>query len=95
MSASNSNQNLNPLYLEIILSNPDANSPFSSSSSIYPSIEMTELAENLFPEDDSVSQAPILQSSENVLVKVPGGVVQLIEKDHSVELACGPVVNLS
>ena len=53
---------------------------------------MTELAENLFPEDDSVSQAPILQSSENVLVKVPGVVVHLIEKDHSVELASGELV---
>ena len=53
---------------------------------------MTELAENLFPEDDSVSQAPILQSSENVLVKVPGVVVHLIEKDYSVELASGELV---
>ena len=95
MSASNRNQNPNPLYPEVIHSNPDANSPFSSSSSastIYPSVETKELAENLFPEDDTVSQTRTLQSSENVLVRVPGVVVHLIEKDQSVELACGELV---
>lgn len=96
MSASNRNQNPNPLYPEVVLSNPDANSPFSSSSSsastIYPSVETKELAENLFPEDDPASQTPTLHSSENVLVRVAGVVVHLIEKDQSVELACGELV---
>ncbi|KAK7860894.1 protein EARLY-RESPONSIVE TO DEHYDRATION 7, chloroplastic [Quercus suber] len=96
MSASNRNQNPNPLYPEVIHTNPDANSPFSSSSSsastIYPSVETKELAENLFPEDDTVSETPNLQSFENVLIRVPGVVVHLIEKDRSVELACGELV---
>ncbi|KAK4562276.1 hypothetical protein RGQ29_004946 [Quercus rubra] len=96
MSASNRNQNPNPLYPEVIHSNPDANSPFSSSSSsastIYPSVETKKLAENLFPEDDTVSQTQTLQSSENVLVRVPGVIIHLIEKDQSVELACGELV---
>ncbi|GMY05460.1 protein EARLY-RESPONSIVE TO DEHYDRATION 7, chloroplastic-like [Fagus crenata] len=97
MSASNSNPNPNPLYPQVILSNPDATSPFSSSSTptIYPSVNMEDLAQNLFPEDDTVSQAPTLQSSEDILIRVPGALVHLIEKDQSVELACGELVIVS
>ncbi|GMY39864.1 protein EARLY-RESPONSIVE TO DEHYDRATION 7, chloroplastic-like, partial [Fagus crenata] len=50
---------------------------------------------NLFPEDDTVSQAPTLQSSEDILIRVPGALVHLIEKDQSVELACGELVIVS
>ena len=51
---------------------------------------MKDLAENLFTEDDALSQQnPVPQSSEEVLVKIPGAIVHLIEKDNSVELACG------
>ncbi|GMY05457.1 protein EARLY-RESPONSIVE TO DEHYDRATION 7, chloroplastic-like [Fagus crenata] len=97
MSASNSNPNPNPLYPQVILSNPDATSPFSSSSTptIYPSVNMEDLAQNLFPEDDTISQAPTLQSSEDILIRVPGALVHLIEKDQSVELACGELVIVS
>ncbi|KAG2705966.1 hypothetical protein I3843_05G072900 [Carya illinoinensis] len=85
MSASKPSQNTSQ---EFLFSNPEA----TSSSSLYPSIEVKELAENLFPAgEDDVSQASshLLQPSEDVLVKVPGAIVHLIEKDHSVQLACG------
>lgn len=95
MSASNPSH-----YPEVILSNPEATSPLSnnpassysaSSSSLYPSVEVKDLAENLFPaEEEAVLQtSPSLQPYEDVLVRVPGALVHLIEKDHSVELACG------
>ncbi|XP_062176811.1 protein EARLY-RESPONSIVE TO DEHYDRATION 7, chloroplastic-like [Alnus glutinosa] len=95
MSASKPSQTPNPLYPQVILSNPEAKSPFStnptSSSSLYPSIDVNGLAEKLFPaEDDAVSgTSSSLQSYEDVLVRVPGVLVHLIEKDRSVELASG------
>uniref|UniRef100_A0A803NFB3 Senescence domain-containing protein n=1 Tax=Cannabis sativa TaxID=3483 RepID=A0A803NFB3_CANSA len=94
MSASKSSDNAKSLYPEVILTNPEATSANlsnpTSSSSLYPSIDMKDLAENLFPEDEATaSQNPILQSSEEVLIKIPGAIVHLIEKENSVELACG------
>lgn len=52
---------------------------------------MNNLANKLFPaEDDTVSvTSSSLLSSEDVLVRVPGVLVHLIEKDRSVELASG------
>lgn len=79
------------LYPEVILTNPEATSPLPSktttttSSSLYPAIDMTEVASNLFPDDGAVSTHP----SEEVLVTIPGAVLHLIENDNSVELACG------
>jgi spartin len=95
MSVSKPSQTQNPLYPQVILSNPEAKSPFStnptSSSSLYPSIDVNGLAEKLFPaEEDAVSgTSSSLQSAEEVLVRVPGVLVHLIEKDRSVELASG------
>ncbi|KAF3434694.1 hypothetical protein FNV43_RR21779 [Rhamnella rubrinervis] len=95
MSASKPSQNQKSLYPEVISTNPEATSAFtaskpvsssSSSSSLYPAVDMKDLAQNLFPDD---SQSPHVQSSEEVLVKIPGAIVHLIEKDNSVELACG------
>lgn len=106
-SASRPSQNKNSLYPEVDLSNPEANSPFAakpnpsapaalSSSSLYPSIDMTDLAENLFAEDDSASQnLTAAQPYEEVLIKVPGVMVHLIEKESSVELACGDLTIVS
>ncbi|KAL5561186.1 hypothetical protein UlMin_030933 [Ulmus minor] len=79
--------NSKPLYPEVDLTNPEAPKPTSSSSSSSPSVDVKELAENLFPDD--VSQNPVPQSSEEVMIKIPGAIVHLIEKDNSVELACG------
>ncbi|XWS40185.1 hypothetical protein CRYUN_Cryun18bG0118900 [Craigia yunnanensis] len=83
-------QNPSSLYPQVDLSNPDANSfsTSSPSSSLYPSIDMKHLAENLFPEDDTVLQTH-QDSQEQLLLKVPGAIVHLIERETSVELACG------
>ncbi|KAL5788842.1 hypothetical protein ACOSP7_005791 [Xanthoceras sorbifolium] len=90
----------NSLYPEVILSNPEAVSVSSStsSSSLYPSIDME--AEKLFPEEenDAVSCAANCQpSSEQVLVRIHGAIVHLIDRQKSVELASGEfsIVSLS
>lgn len=87
-------RNPNSLYPEVDLSNPDATSSFvsnsapASSSSLYPSLDMKDLAENLFmDENDAVS--PSSQPCEEVIVRVAGAIVYLIDKQHSVELASG------
>lgn len=88
--------NPNSLYPEVDLSNPEAASPLiskptsASPSLLYPSLDMKDLAENLFPdENDAVSQSPGSQPVEEVLVRVAGAIVHLIDKHHSVELASG------
>ncbi|XVF45522.1 hypothetical protein PTKIN_Ptkin02bG0213300 [Pterospermum kingtungense] len=85
-----SSQNPSFLYPQVDNSNPDAptsSSSSSSSSNLYPSIEK-DVAENLFPEDDFVSLTH-QDSQEQLLLKVPGAIVHLIERETSVELACG------
>ncbi|KAH8510544.1 hypothetical protein H0E87_008191 [Populus deltoides] len=85
----------NSLYPQVILSNPEAISATSSTpSSLYPTTGMKDLAENLFPEDDNNNDlgSPLGSNSEpheEVLIKISGSIVHLIERDHSVELACG------
>ncbi|GAV62892.1 Senescence domain-containing protein [Cephalotus follicularis] len=81
----------NSLYPEVILSNPEAtSSSSSSSSSLYPTINMEDVnhvAETLYPTD---SNDPIYQSPrEQLILKIPGAIVHLIEKYNSVQLACG------
>lgn len=100
--SSDAPKNPKSLYPEVILTNPDATSPFisntgknPSSSSLYPSIEMHDLAENLFPEteeeDLSMNRGgnASFESSEEVVIKIPGAIVHLIDKDRSIELANG------
>ncbi|OVA19840.1 Senescence/spartin-associated [Macleaya cordata] len=81
--------------------------PSSSSTSFYPSLDMKDLVDNLFPDHEDEQQqvlvhhqnnsssnhptAPI-ESVEEVLVKIPGALVHLIDKQHSVELACGDLI---
>ncbi|KAF9684481.1 hypothetical protein SADUNF_Sadunf04G0122600 [Salix dunnii] len=86
----------NSLYPQVILSNPEAIAASSTSipSSLYPSIDMKDMAENLFPEEDSNKNlgSPLDSDSEpqeETLIRIPGSIVHLIERDHSVELACG------
>ncbi|CAN0878833.1 Protein EARLY-RESPONSIVE TO DEHYDRATION 7, chloroplastic [Linum grandiflorum] len=83
------------LYPEIDMTNPEKpNSSISTSSSpsLYPSVDVSDLAEKLFPEEtdaaaaDSAAAAP---PGEELLIRIPGAIVHLIEKDRSVELACG------
>lgn len=68
----------------------------TSTSSLYPTIDMKDQAENLLPEAyDTVLQLPNSQPHEELLIKIPGSIVHLIEKDHSVELACGELTIVS
>uniref|UniRef100_A0A2N9J0Q9 Senescence domain-containing protein n=1 Tax=Fagus sylvatica TaxID=28930 RepID=A0A2N9J0Q9_FAGSY len=83
------------LYPEVIQSNPDtySNPNPSSSSKLYPSLSMSDLVDNLFPDpthdhDPRPPSAPP-EAIEEVLVKIPGAILNLIDKDYSVELACG------
>ncbi|CAK9162093.1 unnamed protein product [Ilex paraguariensis] len=95
------------LYPEVIQSNPESTSPFlsnpnqnPSSSSLYPSVDIEHLAENLFPDtqDEVDQQNPSLrqsgqpmafESSEEVLIKIPGAIVHLIDRQQSIQLASG------
>ncbi|KAK1557864.1 hypothetical protein Q3G72_026099 [Acer saccharum] len=93
------------LYPEVMDSNPEAPTNRSLSSSLslsskknnlYPTIDTSDLTENLFPGTDragyydnphSPSAPP--QAAEETLIKVPGAILHLIDKSYSVELACG------
>jgi spartin len=84
-----SSENRKPLYPQVVDSNPDATSPFQSSSSMYPSVDTTDLAENLFPDKPTPDQTqqPTFESSEEILIKIPGTIVHLIDRQQSIELA--------
>ncbi|KEH30493.1 senescence/dehydration-associated-like protein [Medicago truncatula] len=78
-------------YPQVESTNPDANSPFShssSSSTMYPSITTN----NLSSEYQNTTQT---QASEHVLVTVPNVILHLIEKDSSVHLASGDLTIVS
>ncbi|KAJ9189579.1 hypothetical protein P3X46_000853 [Hevea brasiliensis] len=80
----------NSLYPKVELSNPEAISATStSSSSLYPSIDMEDAAENLLPEYDAGLLSANSQPYEEPLITIPGAFVHLIEKDRSIQLACG------
>ncbi|WCJ32649.1 Senescence/dehydration-associated protein-related [Euphorbia peplus] len=93
-------QNPNPkksLYPEVIQSNPESSSfsnpnPKQSSSNLYPSLDMRDLVENLFPDSDendpNTPTAPPV-AIEEVVIKIPGAILNLIDKNYSVELASG------
>ncbi|KAI3669440.1 hypothetical protein L6452_40675 [Arctium lappa] len=75
-------------------SSSDPNQPSSSSSTLYPSVDMKELAENLFPDTPHNPNSPYSPSAppesvEEVILSVPGAILHLIDKKDSVELACG------
>ncbi|CAL0313264.1 unnamed protein product [Lupinus luteus] len=87
MASQNSNHK-NSLYPEIIDSEPNPNQ--ISSSNLYPSIDINELCENLFPETNTVvSPSAPPKATEQVLITVPGAILHLIDKEYSVELAFG------
>lgn len=122
--ASQDLQNPRNLYPQVLQSNPDSASPFSSSSSspsapplypsldfkdldnnlflqthhsapsLYPSLDMKDLDENLFIDDTHQSYdpnllTPFFESSEEVVIKIPGSIIHLIDKQQSIELASG------
>ncbi|XP_023552924.1 protein EARLY-RESPONSIVE TO DEHYDRATION 7, chloroplastic-like [Cucurbita pepo subsp. pepo] len=93
----------NSLYPQVNHSNPDAPSPSfvnpnpSSSSNLYPTLDMKDLVENLFPDDMDYRHPPSASASasapplaaEEILIRVPGAILNLIDQQYSVELACG------
>ncbi|KAL5557536.1 hypothetical protein UlMin_039772 [Ulmus minor] len=90
----------NSMYPEVVQSNPEATSlrnldqnPSSSSPNLYPSIDTRELVENLFP-DDAISGEPLAPpvAIEEVILRIPGAILNLIDKHYSVELAWENVV---
>ncbi|CAJ1930483.1 unnamed protein product [Sphenostylis stenocarpa] len=97
MASQNPNQR-NSLYPQVIDSNPDAPShllsPNRSSSpktTLYPSIDYNDLVENLFPEDASAASFPSApqEATEELLLRIPGTILNLVDKDYSVALASG------
>ncbi|XP_058077967.1 protein EARLY-RESPONSIVE TO DEHYDRATION 7, chloroplastic-like, partial [Magnolia sinica] len=75
----------------------ESSPPFiSSSSSMYPSVDMNDLVENLFPNSSSnpLPSAPPIDSFEETLITIPGAIVHLIDKHCSVELASGDLTIL-
>ncbi|XP_022145442.1 protein EARLY-RESPONSIVE TO DEHYDRATION 7, chloroplastic-like isoform X1 [Momordica charantia] len=89
----------NSLYPQVIDSNPDAPSTSfanpnpSSNSNLYPTIDMKDLVENLFPDDLDYRHPPAASAppiaAEETLIRVPGAILNLIDRNYSVELACG------
>nr|AAM65608.1 putative senescence-associated protein 12 [Arabidopsis thaliana] len=83
------------LYPTVDTSNPEAPiNPSSSSSTnnLYPSLDMNDLARNLFPEQPETSSIPVSAppaATEEVILKISGAILHLIDKSYSVELACG------
>ncbi|GER54645.1 senescence/dehydration-associated protein-related [Striga asiatica] len=62
------------------------------SSSLYPTVDMRDLLENLFPDGaDPGANAPSAppESIEETLIAVPGAILHLIDRQYSVELATG------
>ncbi|KAF8410420.1 hypothetical protein HHK36_002949 [Tetracentron sinense] len=88
----NPNSSSSSLYPVIGSSDPSMD-PKPSSSALYPSIDMNDIAENLFPDSDDVHQSPNSRQPaapvEEVLIEIPGAIIHLIDKEHSIELACG------
>ncbi|KAL8556426.1 hypothetical protein ACS0TY_004028 [Phlomoides rotata] len=88
------------MYPQVDQSNPDSTSVFISgpctnppSSSLYPTVQMNELAETLFQDSEDENQkgtrTTSFESSEEVIIRIPGAIVHLIDKQQSLELASG------
>ncbi|KAJ1408783.1 Senescence/spartin-associated [Sesbania bispinosa] len=100
MATQNPNRR-NSLYPEVIQSNPNAPSPpnhsFLFAIQLYPSLDvndLNDLVQDLFPEDtagNNTSRPPSAppEATEEVLLKIPGAILNLIDKEYSVELASG------
>ncbi|GMH25166.1 hypothetical protein Nepgr_027009 [Nepenthes gracilis] len=96
------------LYPEVDQSNPESTSPFlsnpntnanpSTSTPLYPSLDMDRIVNNLFTDSDNPrldsnydfpSAPPEPEPLEEILITIPGAIIHLIDKQYSVELACG------
>ncbi|KAI7731357.1 hypothetical protein M8C21_021654 [Ambrosia artemisiifolia] len=81
------------LYPKINQSNPNTSSyPTPSAPSLYPSLDYTDLHEDLFI-DTQQSHDPhtvtSVQSSEEIIIQIPNSIIHLIDKQQSIELASG------
>ncbi|CAH8350118.1 unnamed protein product [Eruca vesicaria subsp. sativa] len=84
------------LYPTVDMSNPEAplnrSSSSSSTSNLYPSLDMNDLANNLFPEQPETRSIPVSAppaATEEVILTISGAILHLIDQSYSVELACG------
>ncbi|EOA16630.1 hypothetical protein CARUB_v10004804mg [Capsella rubella] len=69
---------------------PDSSSSSCTNNNLYPSVHVNDLVNNIFPDptaSDSASAPPL--ATEEVLLKIHGAIIHLIDKSYSVELACG------
>ncbi|KAF8101545.1 hypothetical protein N665_0204s0042 [Sinapis alba] len=80
------------LYPTVDTSTTTAPLPISSSSSspnnLYPSLDVNDLANIIFPEQSTTASAPPI-ATEEVILTIPGAILHLIDKSYSVELAVG------
>ncbi|CAN0918779.1 Senescence/dehydration-associated protein At3g51250 [Linum grandiflorum] len=98
----NSDHKSSSLYPQVIQSNPEAISSSTSStktSNLYPTIDKQDLiVDNVFPEHTaerhkvtakqySPSAPPM--ATEELLITIPGAILNLVDKTYSVELASG------
>nr|XP_010317246.1 protein EARLY-RESPONSIVE TO DEHYDRATION 7, chloroplastic-like [Solanum lycopersicum] len=91
------NPNSSSMYPQVAV--VDQNVPFPSSTSrqnLYPTIDMNDLVENLFPQNDQTaperqhySPSAPPEILEETLLVIPGSILHLIDKHYSVELAIG------
>ncbi|XP_010526803.1 PREDICTED: protein EARLY-RESPONSIVE TO DEHYDRATION 7, chloroplastic-like [Tarenaya hassleriana] len=105
-SSANPNQKQrSSLYPEVDFSNPEpqmrpSNPISSSSSNLYPSLDMHDLVGNLFPDPLEVKPIRYYAASapppamEEVILRIPGAILHLIDQSYSVELACGDLTVL-
>ncbi|KAH0698927.1 hypothetical protein KY284_013142 [Solanum tuberosum] len=95
-SMASKNPNSSSMYPQLLI---DQNTPFPSSTSrqnLYPIIDMNDLVENLFPQNDQTSPEEQHYSTsappeilEETLLVIPGSILHLIDKHYSIELATG------
>ncbi|XP_006340753.1 uncharacterized protein [Solanum tuberosum] len=92
MASKNPNLQKAPLYPRVIHNDPDLQSTSSSRPNLYPTLNETDLAENLIPENYHIipsAPSPPPESHEETLVVISGVLIHLIDKNYSVELANG------
>ncbi|KAK4741347.1 hypothetical protein SAY87_024935 [Trapa incisa] len=77
------------VYPEVIDSDLDVRPNASAAGGdLYPSIDKGDLEDGLIHDDHPSPSAPPL-SMEEILIRVSGVILHLIDKEYSVELACG------